>query len=104
MDRSDIIELIPTLSALDEYGVKRTVEGEPRVVMCQVRGITRNEFFEAGRNGLNPEFQFDVFGGDYEGERLVRYKDKQYAVYRTYFGRTDTVELYCERKGGTNGT
>lgn len=104
MDRSDIIELIPTATAPDEYGVVRTVEGEPRTVMCQVRSITRTEFFEAGRNGLNPEFQFDVFSGDYEGERLVRYKDKQYAVYRTYFGRTDTVELYCERKGGTNGT
>ena len=102
MDRSDIIELIPTTTAPDEYGVPRTVEGEPRVVMCQVRSITRTEFFEAGRNGLNPEFQFNVFGGDYDGETLVRYKGKQYAVYRTYFGSTDTVELYVVRKGGTN--
>lgn len=102
MDRSDIIELIPTTTAPDEYGVDRTVEGLPRVVMCQVRSITRAEFFEAGRNGLNPEFQFDVFGGDYEGETLVRFKGLQYFVYRTYFARNDTVELYVVRKGGTN--
>ena len=104
MDRSDVIRLIPVTYSKDANGIQRATEGEPREVMCQVDSVSRNEFFEGGRNGLNPEFQFDVFSGDYEGERLVRYKDKQYAVYRTYFGRTDTVELYCERKGGTNGT
>jgi SPP1 family predicted phage head-tail adaptor len=103
MDRSDIIELIPATKAVDANGVERMVEGKARTVMCRVKGITRNEFFEAGRNGLNPEFQFDLFFGDYDGEKIVRYNGQRYAVYRTYFGRTDTVELYVERKGGTNG-
>ena len=31
-----------------------------REVMCQVDSITRNEFFDAGRNGLNPEFKSGV--------------------------------------------
>jgi hypothetical protein len=71
--------------------------------MCQVNSVTRNEFFEAGRNGLNPEYVFRVFFGDYDGERIVEYKGKRYGVYRTYHGRNDMMELYAERKGGTNG-
>ena len=39
----------------------------------------------------------------YQGERIVRYKGATYAVYRTYHARTDALELYVERKGGTNG-
>jgi hypothetical protein len=70
--------------------------------MCQVDSITRAEFFEGGRNGLNPEFKFTMFFGDYSGESIVEYQGKTYAVYRTYLRRTDIIELYVERKGGTN--
>lgn len=103
MDRSDVIKLIPITYAKDANGIPRATEGEPREVMCQVNSVSRNEFFEGGRNGLNPEFVFRVFFGDYEGERLVEYQNKRYSIYRTYLGRNDMMELYAERKGGTNG-
>lgn len=103
MDRSDIIKLIPVTYTKDEAGISKTVEGDPRVVMCQVDSVTRAEFFEGGRNGLNPEYTFRMFFGDYQGERLVEYHGKRYGVYRTYRGRGDEIELYAERKGGTNG-
>lgn len=102
MDRSDVIELIPVTYTKDSAGISRPTEGTHRQVMCQVDSVTRQEFFEAGRNGLNPEFVFKVFFGDYEGERIVEYKGNRYGVYRTYQRRNDTVELYVERKGGTN--
>ena len=44
-----------------------------------------------------------MFFGDYCGERDVVYHGKAYSVYRTYKGRKDEIELYVERKGGTNG-
>ena len=103
MDRSDVIELIPVTYSKDANGIQRATEGDPRAVMCQVDSVTRSEFFEAGRNGLNPEFVFRVFFGDYEEERLVEYRGKRYSIYRTYHGRNDMMELYAERKGGTNG-
>ena len=103
MDRSDIIKLIPIEYSVDTAGIQRAVEGEPREVMCQVDSITRAEFFEGGRNGLNPEYTFRMFFGDYQGERLVEYRGNRYGVYRTYRGRGDLIELYVERKGGTNG-
>lgn len=104
MDRSDVIRLIPVTYAKDDTGVPRPTEGEARTIMCQVNSVTHSEFFEAGRNGLNPEYVFKVFFGDYDGERLVEYRDKRYSIYRTYHGRNDIMELYAERKGGSNGS
>ena len=102
MDRSEQITLIRETKTQDSNGVWSIAETK-RTVFCQVGSITRNEFFEAGRNGLNPEFLFIMFFCDYEGERTVEYKGKRYGIYRTYHGRNDDIELYAERKGGTNG-
>lgn len=103
MDKSDIIQLIPTTYTVNAYGAQQRAEGAPRTVMCQVDSVTRAEFFDGGRNGLNPEFVFRVFGGDYDDETIIEYNGNRYAVYRVYRGRSDIIELYCERKGGTNG-
>ena len=102
MDRSDVITLVSVTQTQDAYGVWRETQVK-RDVFCQVDSVTRSEFFEGGRNGLNPEFRMTMFFGDYNGERDVIYKGKAYSVYRTFHGRTDTLELYVERKGGTNG-
>lgn len=102
MDRSEVISLLATTKTQNDYGV--WVESTTsRDVFCQVDSVTRAEFFEGGRNGLNPEFRMTMFAGDYNGERLLVYKGLSYSVYRTYHGRNDTLELYVERTGGTNG-
>lgn len=101
MDRSDVISLIETLTEQDELGVWQK-RYSTRQVFCQVESISQREFYEAGRNGLNPEFKFILFFGDYQNESIVMYKGQTYAVYRTYQRKDDLLELYCERKGGTN--
>lgn len=101
MDRSDVIKLIKETHTTDAYGVQRTTT-ESRDVFCRVSSVTRSEFFQAGRNGLNPEYVFTMFCGDYDGERLLEYQGKQYSIYRTYIAYNDTIELYAERRGGTN--
>ena len=102
MDRSDIITLISVSRTQDAYG--QWVETEStNDVYCQVDSVSQSEFFEGGRNGLNPEYRITMFFGDYCGERDVVYHGKAYSVYRTYKGRKDEIELYVERKGGTNG-
>lgn len=102
MDRSNVIELVSRQKEQDQNGVWRFTEIK-KTVFCQVDSVTRAEFFEGGRNGLNPEYKFTLFFGDYNGEDTVIYNGLAYGVYRTYHGRNDTVELYAERKGGTNG-
>lgn len=102
MDRSEVLTLVSATQTQDEYGVW-TDDETARDIFCQVDSVTRAEFFEGGRNGLNPQFRFTVFAGDYNGETLVFFKGKPYSVYRTFLSRTDKLELYVERKGGTNG-
>lgn len=102
MDRSEVITLLSTTKEQNDYGVWVETPTS-RDVFCQVDSVTRAEFFDGGRNGLNPEFRMTMFFGDYDGEQMLIYNGKSYSVYRTYQGRNDTIELYVERKGGTNG-
>lgn len=103
MDRSAVLTLVSEVQTQDSYGIFRTTTST-RDVFCQVNSVSRQEFFEAGRNGLNPEYEFTMFAGDYQGERMCIYDGQQYNIYRTYIGRNDAIELYAERTGGTNLT
>ena len=102
MDRSKVVYLLSSSYSQDSDGIWQESLSE-RKVFAQVDSVTRNEFFEAGRNGLNPEFRVTMFFYDYQGERLLRFQGKTYSVYRTYHSRTDEIELYVERTGGDNG-
>lgn len=102
MDRSNTVVLIATEHTQDALGIWQETTTE-REVFCSVDSVTRSEFFEAGRNGLNPEFRVTMFLYDYNGERILRFEGQTYSVYRTYHSRNDTIELYVERKAGTNG-
>lgn len=99
--RSDVLTLISSNETQNVYGVFVSNPTE-REVFCRVESVTQAEFFEGGRSGLNPEYKFIVFDGDYSGESVCKFAGKQFAIYRTYrIG--DYIELYAERKGGTNG-
>lgn len=102
MDRSDVLNLISQTYTQNDFGVWEDTTTS-REVFVQVDSINRAEFYEAGRNGLNPEYRFRMFSGDYEGEELCEYNGQPYAIYRTYLRRDDTIELYVVRKGGSNG-
>ena len=97
-----VIKLISSTKTQDENGVWRETLSR-RQVFCNVSSVTASEFFEGGRNGLNPEFRMTIFAGDYQGETMLEFNGKTYAIYRTYIDRNDNLELYVERKGGTNG-
>jgi SPP1 family predicted phage head-tail adaptor len=101
MDRSGVINLISVVRQQDDYGQWQKVE-TAKQVYCQVHSVSQKEFFEGGRNGLNPEYKFTVFFADYNNEPIVEYNGERFSVYRTFLSRTDKLELYVERKGGTN--
>ena len=102
MDRSEVLTLVKEVKTQDALKVWHT-ETVMREVFAQVDSVTASEFFDGGRNGLSPEYRFTLFAPDYEGEETVIYNGRSYGVYRTYHARTDIIELYVERKGGTNG-
>ncbi len=99
MDRSNVISLISETWTQDEIGQSISTE-TPRQVFCDVRSVSRQEWFDAGRDGLKPAFVFVMFAPDYEGEKIVEYDGKRYGIYRTYVGRNERIELYVEEKGG----
>lgn len=97
------INLLATTTTKDAYGVHKESFTKNQV-FCTVNSVTRTEFFSAGRNGLNPEYMFEVFAGDYSGERTLEYNGATYAIYRTYRPlNSDYIELYAQTEGGTNG-
>lgn len=100
MAKIDEIALIGTAYAKDT--LKQFVAtSSRRTVLCTIGSITASEFFEAGRNGLRPQFRANVFAGDYQGETEAEYQGIAYSIYRTYCPKDDTVELYLERKAGS---
>ena len=87
----------------DEIGVWNDMR-MTRDIFCQVNSVSRDEFFQGGRSGLNPAYQFTAFAPDYRDETECIYKGKSYTIYRTDMSRNDTIELYAERSGGSNGS
>lgn len=100
MAKIDEITLIGTAYSKD--ALKQFIATPSRrTVLCTIGSITASEFFEAGRNGLRPQFRANVFVGDYQGEVEAEYQGLTYGIYRTYCPKDDTVELYLERKAGS---
>ena len=93
------IYLVKETFIQDEYGVPVPI-AEERQIFAYVTSVTSAEWFEGGRNGLNPEFRMLIFAPEYEGENILKYNGTYYTIYRTYTTNTDVMELYVEKKKG----
>lgn len=103
MNRSAVAYLITESFLQNDYGVyERTTE--KKKVYVDVTSVTAQEWFEGGRNGLNPQFRFTMFSHDYSGEQIIEYKGIQYSIYRTYLRKADLIELYAEKRKGNEQT
>ena len=95
---ADILILIAQAITIDKYGREVATETNKQVY-CEVHSISQTEFYAASNTELNPEYRFNVFFGDYDGEDICEYNGQRYAIYRTYRSG-DIIELYAERKIG----
>lgn len=96
----DTINLLVESTSVDE-DFNNVATYRRRPVFCRVRSVTMTEFYNAGQAGLSPAYVFEIFHGDYNGEKLLEFKKKTYAIYRTYHRvQDDTIELYAEDKAG----
>lgn len=99
-----VITLIGHTREKDAKGVYRDAGETSREVFARVNSVTRAEFFNGGQSGFRPEYRFDVFYAEYQGESECEYAGTRYAIYRTYRNpASDYMELYAERKVGVNG-
>lgn len=120
-----IITLISKSRTIDDVG-RQKAEETRRDVFARIESVSRDEFFAAGQNGIQPEYRFSVFSAEWNGERECEYNGTRYSIYRTYqpsdynshinvsthegsITRTvyaasvDRVELYAARRVGVNG-
>ena len=80
---------------------KQEVKTEAKsMIYCRKTSISRSEFYNAGRQNLQPAFVLTTAIIDYHGELEVEIDDVRYGIYRTYEVDQDYIELYCEKKGG----
>lgn len=104
MNKSDVAYLLAESYTQNNFGVMERVVSKKKVFV-KVASVTGQEWFEGGRNGLNPRFRFTMFAHDYEDENIIEYNGKEYTIYRIFFKTVDEVELYTEvRKGNENPT
>lgn len=89
----------------NEIGVQVPVENRT-AILCGLKSISRNEFYNAAMTGLKPEKVFVIHECEYNGEREVEFEGAKYKVLRTYRGgmakqgsklRFDEMELTCGR-------
>lgn len=91
--------LIGYTVTLNDY--KQEVKTETRSqIFAKKDSVSRSEFYNGGKAGLQPEFKLTTAIIDYNGELEVELDGVRYGIYRTYNISPDYIELYCEKKGG----
>lgn len=91
------LTLIGGTQAVDDYGNYYLKESES-VVYCDLRSVTRAEFYSSAQAGLNPTHIFIINDYEYNGESEVEFMGDRFSVIRTYRTDNETIELTCEQK------
>lgn len=67
------------------------------IVFCDVKSISRSEFYYASNTGLKPSIIFTIHDFEYNKQELVKFNGQEYNVIRTYLKNIDEVELTCQK-------
>ena len=97
--KNDVIKLCSATYEKDTNGVLRETVTESDSIMAEIKSAGAEEWFEGGRNGLNPEYTFIINRLEYNSEETVIFNEVKYSVYRTYI-KGDRIELHCEKRKG----
>ena len=92
----DELILIKETPVFDEVG-NQIMQETLTTVFCDVKSVSRSEFYNASSVGLKPTLVFKVHLFEYENEELVEYEGIKYNVIRTYIVDSENIELTCER-------
>lgn len=99
MDRSNIAYLVGETIRTDENYIQVVTETRT-TVYCDIQSVSQNEFFKANELGFKPQLKVTMFKYDYDNESIIEIDGVRYSIYRTFEGRNDEIELYCEKKVG----
>ncbi|MEG0086611.1 MAG: phage head closure protein [Niameybacter sp.] len=92
--KNEIIEIETSKSSVTKDGIgDMTVTPKYKEVFAEKRSVKQSEFYQAHAQGLKPEIVFVIHPSEYEEQKGVRYKNKQYRVIRTYEKDYENLEL-----------
>lgn len=95
-----VVKLIKETYVQNEIMEQIPTETETEV-FAEINSVTRSEWAEAGRAGLNPSAMIRTPRVNYSGEKIVEWEGVRYGVYRTYAPPdSDFIEIYLEEKVG----
>ena len=99
MNLAEKIALVSIEYAQDDLG-EWTETRTNTEIFGWVESVSMSEFYQAGMQGLEPEYKITIWMQEYGGQDLVEYNSKIYSVYRTFRRSDGRLELYVtERKG-----
>ena len=102
MNLAEKIALVSIEYAQDDLG-EWTETRTNTEIFGWVESVSMSEFYQAGMQGLEPEYKITIWMQEYGGQDLVEYNSKIYSVYRTFRRSDGRLELYVtERKGEEN--
>ena len=91
-----VLTLVAITETTNAYGEITETETR-RKVACDVKSIRHSEFYEAYKNGLKPELEFDIRECEYNNEERIEYNGTKYSVIRTYTTDGEIIELVAQR-------
>lgn len=100
LDRTEQVTLLGVGTRTKDAIGQEVVTDEETTVFCGVQSVTAKEFFEAGEQGLRPEFKLTVYTWEYSGEQEVNFRGRRLVVYRAYQVGKDLLELYVAKREG----
>lgn len=100
--RDTTIALISEVHSRNDFGVDLTTETS-RTVFCELKSVSRADFYSAGQAGLALDHVFVTDPVNYDGERIVEYLGDRYEVTRIYQASIDCLEIYVGHKVGVFG-
>ena len=99
MNQAAKIALLKTTYTQDAVGEWIETTSEVNV-FAYVSSVSMTEFYQAGLQGMKPEYRFLIWQTEYEGEETLKYDEKIYTIYRTYIRDDGRLELYVTLKKG----
>ena len=90
---------VKTTEELDQYGDTIITRSEREVYVDEI-SIGQSEFYQAHAVGLKPEIKLKLADReDYQGEKIVKYEEREYPILRTY---KDGTRLEITLRGDVN--
>ncbi len=95
MTLNDTIKLVDVVVTEDADGYETTVETLTEVKCDSGNGVTRTEFYEAYKAGLELTAAFEMWACDYGGQKIIEHNGKRYKVERAFPLGDGAIQLNC---------